>query len=80
MGEEKQSLGFAPRDVKLIRSLLAKHVVAATYEDVMRRGITPKAVALEEMRAILGSYDDGIARMLQDNGSNGNGNGEGEAK
>ena len=75
MGEDKSPAGFAAEDVKIVRSLLSKHVVAATYEDAMRRGIIGKAAAVEEMRAILNSYDDGIARMLTGN-TNGNGNGD----
>lgn len=80
MGEGGRSIGFAAEDVKLVRALLAKHVVAATYEDVMRRGIVSKATALEEMRAILASYDDGIARMLQNEAPISSRNVEGDAK
>jgi hypothetical protein len=68
MGEDKSPAGFAAEDVKIVRSLLSKHVVAATYEDAMRRGIIGKSAAIEEMRAILASYDEGIARMLVGNG------------
>jgi len=71
--------GFVTEDVRIVRSLLSKHVVAATYEDAMRRGIIGKAAAVEEMRAILHSYDEGIARMIAGNG-NGNGNGNGDTK
>jgi hypothetical protein len=80
MGEGGRSIGFAAEDVKLVRSLLSKHVVAATYEDAMRRGIVSKGTALEEMRAILASYDDGIARMLQNEAPISSRNVEGDAK
>ena len=76
MGEDKQPTGFATEDVKIVRSLLSKHVVVATYEDAMHRGVLQKSVAIEELRAILSSYDRGIERML---GSNNDG-GEGEVR
>lgn len=75
MGEDKQPVGFAAEDVKIVRNLLSKHVVAATYEDAMRRGIINKSAAIEELRAITTSYDDAIARNLASNGSAG-GNGD----
>lgn len=66
MGEDKQSIGFLPKDVAIVRNLLSKHVVAATYEDAIRRGIVSKGTAIDEMQTILASYDEELARRLQD--------------
>ena len=63
--EEGRAAGFAPEDVKIVRNLLCKHVVAAVFDDAVKRGlIDPKEAALEA-RTILASYDESIAKMLQ---------------
>lgn len=71
MGEDKSSVGFAAKDVKMVHHMLAKHVVAMTYDDAVRRGIVSKHTASEELRAISRSYDEAIVACLQ--GRNGNG-------
>ncbi len=65
MHEDRQSAGFAAEDVKIVRSLLCKHVVAAVYEDCAKRGLMSQKDAATEARAILASYDDTIVKLLQ---------------
>ena len=64
--QNTRPIGFAVEDVKIVRALLSKHVVVGTYEDAMHRGVIQRSVAIEEMRAILSSYDEGLARMLRE--------------
>lgn len=64
MGEDKEPAGFAAKDVRIVRALLSKHVVSATYEDAARRGIISRGTAQEESRAILRGYDEAIIDAL----------------
>lgn len=65
MHEGSHPAGFASEDVKLVRTLLCKHVVAAVYEDSAKRGLmTPKDAAIEA-RSILQSYDESLVKQLQ---------------
>jgi hypothetical protein len=65
MHEGAQAAGFAAEDVKIIRSLLCKHVVAAVYEDCAKRGLMSARDAAVEAKAILTSYDEAIVKQLQ---------------
>lgn len=56
--------GFSPDDAKLARLLLGKHVVTATYDDAVKRGMMASSTAQEELRAVLTRYDNGIAKLL----------------
>lgn len=56
--------GFSPDDAKLARLLLGKHVVTATYDDAVKRGMMAASSAQEELRAVLTRYDNGIAKLL----------------
>jgi len=59
---------WRPDEVKVVRSILSKHVVAACYDDaVRRRQMTPNQ-AREEVHPILAAYDNNIAKNLA-NGS-----------
>ncbi len=57
--------GFAPEDVKLVRALLCKHVVAAVYDDAAKRGLMNSKDAATEARQVLSTYDDSIVKVLQ---------------
>jgi len=65
MHEEREAAGFAPEDVKIVRTLLCKHVVRAVYEDAARRGMMSAKEASTEARSVLMSYDDGLVKLLQ---------------
>jgi len=67
--ESAPSAGFAPEDVRIVRCLLSKHVVGATYDDAAKRGILSKKQATEEAKAILHAYDESIVRLLSSNGN-----------
>lgn len=65
MGEDREPIGFASKDVRIVRAMLSKHVVAATYEDAARRGIISRGTAQEESKAILRGYDEAIVQALK---------------
>jgi len=65
MHESREAAGFAPEDVKIVRTLLCKHVVRAVYEDAARRGMMSAKEASTEARSVLMSYDDGLVKLLQ---------------
>lgn len=65
MHEGAKSVGFAPEDVKIVRHLLCKHVVAAVYDDASKRNLMTPRDAAVEAKAILGAHDDAIAKLLQ---------------
>ena len=62
--EHHEPAGFTPDDAKLARLLLGKHVVTATYDDAVKRGMLSSASAQEELRTVLTRYDNGIAKLL----------------
>jgi hypothetical protein len=64
MHEGAQSVGFAHEDVKIVRHLLCKHVVAAVYDDASKRGLMSQREAVVEAQAILGAHDEAIAKLL----------------
>ena len=66
--ENVSSATYPPEETKIVRCLLAKHVVGATYDDAAKRGILSRMEANEEARRILASYDDAIVRLLGGNG------------
>jgi len=65
MHEGSQPAGFAAEDVKIVRSLLCKHVVAAVYDDCAKRGLIAPKEAAAEARSVLASYDEAIVKQLQ---------------
>ena len=68
--EDAATAAYTPEEAKIVRCLLAKHVVGATYDDAGKRGILSKRQAAEEAKGILHAYDEAIVRIL------GNGNGK----
>lgn len=56
--------GFTHEDMKLVRCLLSKQVVATVYDDAIRRKIISPSVAVGELRGILESYDEHIERLM----------------
>lgn len=62
--DHHEPAGFSPDDTKLVRLVLSKHVVAAVYDDAVKRGLMASSAAQEELRAILTRYDNGIAKIL----------------
>lgn len=52
-------------EAQVVRCILSKDVVLATYRDAVFRGILSKAAATEEVRGILSHYDRSIARLIQ---------------
>lgn len=60
-----QPAGFAPEDVKIVRTLLCKHVVAAVYQDCAKRGLMTERDAAAEAHSILKSYDESLVKLLQ---------------
>lgn len=64
MHDSTASAGFAPEDVKIVRGLLCKHVVAAVYDDAAKRGLMTQREAATEARAILVAYDEGLVKHL----------------
>lgn len=65
MHEVAQPAGFAAEDVKIVRTLLCKHVVRAVFEDGARRGMMSAKDASTEARTILASYDEALVKLLQ---------------
>jgi hypothetical protein len=65
MHENAQPTGFNPEDVKIVRTLLCKHVVRAVYEDAAKRQVMTSRDAAQEARAVLASYDEGLVKLLQ---------------
>ncbi len=63
--ENVASVSYSPEEAKIVRCLLAKHVVGVTYDDASKRGILPKKQAHEEARGILHAYDEAIVRILR---------------
>ena len=63
--EDSHPPGFAPEDVKIVRSLLCKHVVHAVYDDAAKRGMMDPKDAAGEARIILAAYDETIVKQLQ---------------
>ncbi len=55
---------FTYEEAKVVRCLLAKHVVASVYDDATKRNIIGTDEAREEARRILASYDAQIVRVL----------------
>jgi len=64
MGEDKTPAGFSHEDVPVVRALLSKHVVKATYDDAIRRRVIGQTAGTEECMAILGSYDKLLYNIL----------------
>lgn len=65
LGEDaRESLGFTPDEAKIARLVLGKHVVAAVYDDAIKRGVLKASAAQEEVRAILTRYDMALAKVL----------------
>jgi hypothetical protein len=62
--EQHEPVGFTPDDAKVARLLLSKHVVAAVYDDAVKRGMMSSSAAQEELRAVLTRYDGSLARLL----------------
>src|SRR5208337_3475548 len=65
MHEGTQSVGFAHEDVKIVRHMLCKHVVAAVYDDAFKRNLMSQRDAVDEARVILAAHDESIAKLLQ---------------
>ncbi len=64
MGEDKTPAGFSQEDVQIVRAMLSKHVVKATYDDAIRRRIIVQGQGQEECQAICGAYDKLIYNLL----------------
>lgn len=64
---EADPVGYTMEEARVARMLLGKHVVAAVYDDAVRRGILPSSLAQEELHTIIARYDAGLVRIL--NGS-----------
>ena len=62
--DPRGAVGFSPEETKLARLVLSKHVVAAVYDDAVKRGILGSAGAQEELRVVLTRYDNAIVRAL----------------
>jgi hypothetical protein len=70
---EGQTLGWDAKEVQVVRCLISKHVVNATYHDAVRRGIVSGKTATEEVKAIFEAYDASIAKILGDTDDAGTG-------
>ena len=64
MHEAASPAGFSPEEVKVVRCLLSKHVVATVYDDAAKRGIMSSEEAQQEGRQILAAYDAQIVKVL----------------
>jgi hypothetical protein len=62
--DDSPSVGFNLEEVRVVRCILAKHVVAVTYDDAIKRGILGRKQAAE---AILNSYDEALVKILTPN-------------
>lgn len=69
------AVGFDQADVRIVRAMLCKHVVGATYDDAARRGLISRKEAGEEAKAILASYDEVIYKAVS-----GSSNGSADSK
>lgn len=49
----------------IIRALVSKQVVAATYQDALQRGALSKEVYKRELTAILKVTDEHISKLLE---------------
>lgn len=67
--DHNDAAGFSVDDTKIARLLLSKHVVAAVYDDAVKRGLMATSVAQDELRQILTRYDGSIAKLLSVEGT-----------
>jgi hypothetical protein len=65
--------GWTSKEADVVRCVLSKHVVRATYIDAARRGILSNKVAAEEARAILATYNADIDKILGETDDTGTG-------
>lgn len=64
-GETKRSpSGFTGDEVRLVRAIISKQVVATVYDDAVKRGMLPGGLAKDELGPILNAYDATIAKHL----------------
>lgn len=68
MAEGSPGTGYSEMEAKVVHSLVAKHVVAETYGDAVRRRIMSSETANEELGAILRAYDNRIVKVIQSTG------------
>lgn len=64
MHESSPAATFSVEEAKIVRCMLAKHVVGAVYDDASKRGIIGRDEAREEAARILASYDQQVVRIL----------------
>jgi|WetSurSiteA1Bulk_404760.scaffolds.fasta_scaffold119990_2 hypothetical protein len=60
--------GWGPDEIQLVRLMLSKQVVLATYEDALRRRMVTKNEVSEELSAIMSNYDQAIVRLASNTG------------
>ena len=65
-----QGPGWVQEDMRLVRCLLSKEVVAAVYDDAVRRRMMDPPEATERLRPILAAYDSQIVKILEANSAN----------
>jgi hypothetical protein len=60
--------GWNIDEVQLVRLMLSKQVVLATYEDALRRRMVTKNEVADEISAIMSSYDQAIVKLATSTG------------
>ena len=61
---EDATSGWSSNDLKVVRCLLCKHVVTATYDDAVKRRIMTVERARDEVVGIAAAYDTTLAKHL----------------
>jgi hypothetical protein len=64
-GSPDGPLGFTQDEIRVVRCLVSKQVVATVYDDAVKRGMLPRALANGELRPILDAYDSHIAKLME---------------
>ena len=62
--ETDSPVGFNQEEIRLVRCVISKQVVATVYDDAVKRGMLNGSSAKDELRPILEAYDNQIARLL----------------
>ncbi len=57
-------VGFSMEEMRIVRCVVSKQVIATVYDDAVKRGIINKAQAGEELRPILEAYDNHVVKIL----------------
>lgn len=61
--------GFTADELRVLRCILSKQVVATVYDDAVKRLLLPGPLAKEELKGILDRYDAQLVKLLKPEGT-----------